>query len=323
MGVHSTNTGGSMRKIVISAGHAKNVPGAEGYIKEFDETSRVTTRVAQLLEAAGVTFYSFIDTVSKTQNENLKRIVGFHNAKVRDLDVSIHFNSYEQTDAPMGTECLYVTQEELAKEVAAEISQTAGLKNRGAKERTDLYFLNHTEEPAIIIEVCFVDSRRDVDLYEAHFEEICSAIAEMISGSPAPPEPEGAFHAKGKCSTFGGPEDTGVSASEGLAFITDVSDAPHLFLPYQPANTTGLARRLNPYVHYIACRWDYDITPKDVLLQDMALVKAMKTGISLKAFPADWGPNKKTGRISDLSPTLMDDLGIKTDDEVEITFPKP
>ena len=28
--------------------------------------------------------------------------------------------------------------------------------------------------------------------------------------------------------------------------------APHLFLPYQPAGTTGLARRLNPNVHYIA-----------------------------------------------------------------------
>ena len=56
------------------------------------------------------------------------------------------------------------------------------------------------------------------------------------------------FHAEGKCSQFGGPEDTGVSPSEGLAFIFDVDQAPQLFLPYQPSGTTGLARRLNPYV---------------------------------------------------------------------------
>ena len=39
------------------------------------------------------------------------------------------------------------------------------------------------------------------------------------------------------------------------------------------------------------------------------------------AFPADWGPNEKTGRIADLSPGLMDALNIDTDDEVEVIFP--
>ena len=31
--------------------------------------------------------------------------------------------------------------------------------------------------------------------------------------------------------------------SEGLAFISDMEKAQHLFLPYQPKGTTGLARR--------------------------------------------------------------------------------
>ena len=50
-------------------------------------------------------------------------------------------------------------------------------------------------------------------------------------------------------------------------------------------------------------------------------VKATKTGIALEAYPADWGPNEKTGRIADISPGLMEALGIETDDEVEVTFP--
>ena len=130
------------------------------------------------------------------------------------------------------------------------------------------------------------------------------------------------FNAHGKVSWFGGPDDKGVTASEGLAFIYQIEDAPHLFLPYQPEGTTGLARRLNPYVHYVACRWDYHITPPDMLLTQQALVR-VAGGIELTAWPADWGPNSNTGRIADLSPGLMEDLKIQTDDEVEVIFPKP
>ena len=46
-----------------------------------------------------------------------------------------------------------------------------------------------------------------------------------------------------------------------------------------------------------------------------------RTGIALTAFPADWGPNEKTGRVADLSPGLMADLRIETDDQVEVVFP--
>ena len=122
-------------------------------------------------------------------------------------------------------------------------------------------------------------------------------------------------------SWFGGPDDDGVDPDEPLAFIFDVMEAPQLFLPYQPDGTSGLARRLNPHTHYLACRWNYDLTPRELLLQEKALVRSLKTGIALTAFPSDWGPNDNTGRIADLSPGLMADLGIITDDEVEIVFP--
>jgi hypothetical protein len=54
-----------------------------------------------------------------------------------------------------------------------------------------------------------------------------------------------------------------------------------------------------------------------------ALVTAVRTGISQTAFCADWGPNAQTGRVADLSPALMDDLGITTDEEVIVTYPAP
>lgn len=311
--------------IVISSGHAKNCRGASGIIDEVDEARRVVNAVADLLKNAGVTVHVFHDDVSDDQSENLNRIVDFHNSKTRDLDISVHFNAYKDTNDPMGTECLFVTQEELASEVATSIAAISGLKNRGPKERDDLFFLNNTAEPAILIEVCFVDSLEDTDLYESHFTEICEAIAETVSGEviePIEPPDEGQplFYVTGKASSFGGPDDQGVSRTEGLAFISSIEQAPHLFLPYQPKGTTGLARRLNPYTHYVACRWDYTKTPKPMLLGKVAFVHALETGITLKAFPADWGPNESTDRVADLSPCLMDDLGITTDDKVEVTI---
>ena len=129
---------------------------------------------------------------------------------------------------------------------------------------------------------------------------------------PIPPPPSDVlFIAKGKCSWFGGPDDKGVKPDEGLAFISDVDQAPQLFLPEQPPYTSGLARRLDPDVFYIACRWDYKRTPPDMLLSEIALVKALSTGLDLECFPADWGPNEKTGRVADLSPGALEAPGYR------------
>ena len=151
--------------------------------------------------------------------------------------------------------------------------------------------------PAILIEVCFVDSEADAEIYNDNFLNICDAIADVlgdegdIAGETPPPSSQALFEATGTCSSFGGPDDEGVSPSEELAFIHEMDQAPHLFLPYQPEGTSGLARRLNPYVHYVACRWDYDVTSREMLTDKVALVRAPATGIALTAFPADWGPN--------------------------------
>lgn len=307
--------------VVISSGHGKYVRGASDIIDEVDEARRVVNEVGELLKTIGVECHTYHDDVSKTQSENLKRIVDFHNSKKRTLDVSVHFNAYEHVEKPMGTECLYLTQGDLADQMSMEISAAGDFVNRGPKKRTDLYFLNNTAAPAILIEVCFVDSVADTEAYEVNFDSICAAIAEVISGESIVPPVEKTFVAHGKCSWFGGPEDTGVSASEGLAFISDVNEAPHLFLPYQPEGTTGLARRLNPYVHFVACRWDYDVTPKEMLREGIAWVTSKRTGYGMAAFPADWGPHESTGRVADLSQGLLADLDLTTDDEVEVIFP--
>jgi N-acetylmuramoyl-L-alanine amidase len=168
-------------RIVISAGHGKYVRGASGVLDEVDEARRVVTEVAKQLKVAKVDVKTFFDDTSKTQNENLHTIVNYHNAQKRDLDVSVHFNAYVETMTPMGTECLYVTQNTLATQIAGALAGV-GFTNRGAKKRTDLFFLNQTTMPSILIEVCFVDSQADADLYNKEFDKVCKAITRVLSG---------------------------------------------------------------------------------------------------------------------------------------------
>jgi hypothetical protein len=313
-----------MTRIAISAGHGLYVRGASSdLMDEVDEARRVVKRLETELKDRGVDVKIYWDDVSRTQNENLQRIVDWHNGQgPHDLDISVHFNAFEQTSSPRGCEVYFITQKTLAAKVSAAIAD-CGFIDRGAKYNDDLFVLQHTIAPAILLEICFVDSTADAEIYFANFDLIADVIGGEDGVKPEPAPPEALFSATGKCSYFGGPDDTGVSSSEGLAFISSVSQAEQLFLPTQPAGTTGLARRLNPWTPYVACRWNYQLTPKTMLASsgEMALVHAIKTGIAMRAFPADWGPHEDTGRVADLSPGLMDALGIKTDDEVTVLYP--
>lgn len=167
--------------VVISSGHGKLVRGASGVIDEVDEARRVVDKVAEILEVLNVEVKTFHDDTSTTQNENLNAIVDYHNAQKRDLDVSVHFNAYVETNAPMGTECLYVSQASLADQVASALA-AVGFINRGGKKRTDLFFLNQTEMPSILIEICFCDSTADCAVYQERFTRVCRTIAGILCG---------------------------------------------------------------------------------------------------------------------------------------------
>jgi N-acetylmuramoyl-L-alanine amidase len=229
-------------QIVISSGHGKYIRGAAGPppwgLDEVNEARRTVEETAAYLRSVGVHVISFHDDVSTSQSENLNRIVNFHNSCARDLDVSIHFNAYQVTNKAMGTECLYVTQQSLADTVSRKIADAGDFINRGPKKRTDLAFLNGTEEPAILVEVCFVDSQADAALYRAEFAGICAALASAISGQtideapiepPTEPPVEPPVDEAGfspyctdiKCSVFGGGSDPNYSAYPPYDEITD------------------------------------------------------------------------------------------------------
>jgi N-acetylmuramoyl-L-alanine amidase len=169
-----------MKRVVISSGHSKFVSGAVGIINEVNEARRVVPAIAEHLRAAGIEVVTWNDDVSRTQAANLNAIVAYHNSQRRDLDVSVHFNAHVRTDQPRGVEVLHRSQPTMAARVSKAMADASGLINRGAKQRTNLAFLNRVRKPAILLEICFVDSAADVALYRAHFDAICRAAAEAI-----------------------------------------------------------------------------------------------------------------------------------------------
>lgn len=183
-----------MVDVAISSGHGKFIRGAKGVLDEVDENRKVVDRVAALLRGAGVSVRVFHDDSSRSVSANLGAIIGWHNSQKRDRDISCHFNAFRSTSNPMGTEVCFKTQQALAAKVSSAMAVTGRLFNRGAKKRNDLGFLNRCSKPAILLEVCFVDSSADAALYRANFEAICRGIAETIAdvklpGQPPPVEP--------------------------------------------------------------------------------------------------------------------------------------
>lgn len=172
-----------MMNFTISSGHSKYVSGAIGILNEVTEARKVTDQVATYLKAlgAGVTVYH--DNVSRSQAENVNNIVRQHNATARDMDISVHFNASADPQAN-GVEVCYVNPayKDEAAALSKAIAAAGGLKDRGAKFRDNLGFLNRTNKPALLIEVCFVTSAVDANLYRKNFDAICRTIAQTLTG---------------------------------------------------------------------------------------------------------------------------------------------
>jgi len=177
-------------RIVISSGHGLHVNGAIGIINERDENRRVTKRVCELLRNAGRDVIEFHEDIARNQRDNVNNIIRFHNSQTRDLDVSIHFNAVAGIrEEGIGVETMFRNgnnkMHSLASNVSRAIAKVSGLilrRGDGTWGRdNEIGFLRELHN-SILIEVCFVNSRTDVRLYQENFEAICHAIAETIVG---------------------------------------------------------------------------------------------------------------------------------------------
>ena len=170
-------------KYGVDCGH--NCPpdtGCSGLKQEDSLTLAVGSRVIRGLLALGHEVVDCRPTKVNTVTQSLgQRCLAANKRKV-DFFVSIHFNCFD-TKAH-GSEVFAISNagKILATSVLENIVRL-GFVDRGVKDGSHLYVLRNTDAPAILVECCFCDSKKDMDLF-AKFgpDAIANAIVQGLTG---------------------------------------------------------------------------------------------------------------------------------------------
>lgn len=159
----------------IDPGHGGSDPGAVGYIKEYAANLITALACRKYLMANGV---GVIMSRMTNINNSLNACCKLFNKKKVDLAVSIHKNA----GGGDGFEAYYSifggVGKTLAKNVEIEVKKL-GQNSRGLKTRrnddgtnTDYYgFIRMTNMPAVILEGCFVDNKKDAKDFDEKKEQ--------------------------------------------------------------------------------------------------------------------------------------------------------
>ena len=180
-----------IKKVTVHGGHnpsGKIACGASDWLDESTEARWITRKVIKLLKKNGIKAVNCTVNNGTSQKDVLYKICNKCNAVAdADLHISIHFNSGRSDrkgdGRTGGTEVLLTKniddKGDIAKRICSQMAKL-GFTNRGVKTRTDLYFLNHTKAPALLVEVCFVDDKDDYMLYSADRTDVAHAIARAV-----------------------------------------------------------------------------------------------------------------------------------------------
>lgn len=183
-------------KIAIRGGHCPKVPGASGILNEVVEDRKVKDAVIKYLRQLGHQVYDVTPPDSMaTSSGDLAHGVNEANRLKVDIFASIHFNAFNGSAS--GTEVCVYSPHDYAQRVVDNLTKL-GFKYRGQKTRTSLYELKNTSMKAMIVEVCFVDSSIDAEIYKrVGYDAVGKAIAEGLVNQKVPAPTPAPSNSKG------------------------------------------------------------------------------------------------------------------------------
>ena len=178
-----------MKEIILAIDIGHNVPydrGAVGIRKEDELNMLVGQELITLLKDRGIKVVYCTPSSASSHYNSLHQRVAKANNSGADLFISIHHNA---CPGGYGSEVLYI-KSNLGNGLSSKVGiailkelELLGLRNRGLKERKDLYVIKNTIMPAIIVECAFVDSTSDMKDYNpkkaalAIYKGICTTFA--------------------------------------------------------------------------------------------------------------------------------------------------
>lgn len=169
-------------KVNHRQGHSVNCRGAKKYSDEVDVCSAVNKEFGGFLSQLGIKGIDCTST-ERTINGDLNYGINKNNANKADYYVPIHANAGGGQGAEIW---LYPNPSSETKNKATAMLKNLeelGFRNRGIKYSSSLADLKRTNNKAILVELFFVDTKSDCDLYnKVGAKKIAKALAEGISG---------------------------------------------------------------------------------------------------------------------------------------------
>ena len=170
-----------MALVVLDAGHGGANPGATyNGRQEKDDALALVLAIGPILEANGVEVY--YTRTSDIYESPYQKAMEANNIGA-DYFVSIHRNSSPYPNQYTGIESLVYNRYSEAARLAYNINtqlEQIGFVNHGVNERPGLVVLNSTQMPAVLVEVGFINTDADNQLFDERFNDIAQAIADGI-----------------------------------------------------------------------------------------------------------------------------------------------
>ena len=163
--------------IVIDAGHGGPDPRkvSETGTLEKDINLKIATYLKELLESQNLNIVmtrvedkDLATETTKRKLSDIKERVKLMESSNADMVISIHQNSYPDTDV-YGAQCFYPTKSEAGKTLASIIqnqiiASTKQTKIREIKPNDDYYLLKNSPVPIVIVECGFLSSPNEEQL---------------------------------------------------------------------------------------------------------------------------------------------------------------
>lgn len=173
------------RRVAISVGHSilKNgmCTSAGGCVNEYQYNKKLAPLLKKYLERSGwvADVIRCPEKKFSAASEEKSYKLPLINSKNYDLAVELHLNA--SNGKGYGAEVYYKTSsgEKYAKRIQKKLSTL--FRDRGAKQIDNLYFLNGTKPPAILVESFFCDNKSDYKKGK-NIEKVAKLIAEGITG---------------------------------------------------------------------------------------------------------------------------------------------
>lgn len=168
-------------KIAIDVGHARASGASANGLEEHELASALARLLADYLNSDGSHRAVIVDFPELSNSSDLAATVRHINAHDYDLVVSLHFD-YSDNPSARGAHVIYTSERgrEFAARVAAKLCPILPGRANQIVRRSNLYILNKTTCPAILVECGFLSSPHDAAFLRSDLYRVARAIAAAL-----------------------------------------------------------------------------------------------------------------------------------------------